>query len=340
MENISNALRTLRLPDSLWEWNGQITHVTRRQLVERVVTDFTKMVSGKPTVTTTYEVIGTKSLLGNYGLNMLSMYIHSFDFEYVDSTSLNLPWAVYTIQAGPFKGQTYWRGNADINMVKTPTGFRFIHKYFPFNNTTRTGYPEPTNGNNPSISIKRESITKTATFTSKPSVSYPSYTKDQILQKTGYSIDVFMECFASVYDAVYVNHETHITSTSTGIEVTDGNKYSGKVYINGLLLDTEINPSGLRTSYGSTWPGLVKRWKLYNGAVNESIYGSTWVKKYSRTENSDIIVNSGTTFSYDDAAKTLTYNSSVVPTNLWFEFEELPAQGKNWSSETIMELYS
>ena len=132
----------------------------------------------------------------------------------------------------------------------------------------------------------------------------------------------------------------HITSTSTEI-VADEHTYKGITYYNGL--DASVNkPSGQITSYGKTYPGHVQRWILkqwnQDGTVSGGgVYGQAWMKQYQSSEDSTITIVAGNQTSFDEATKTLTYDSSKL-TELWYQFEELPAQGKNWCGETIIEL--
>jgi hypothetical protein len=135
---------------------------------------------------------------------------------------------------------------------------------------------------------------------------------------------------------------THITSTSTEI-VVSGNQYKGITYYNGL--DASVNPpSGLITSYNKTYPGHVQRWILKQWDENgepvlsgNGYLGQAWMKQLQRSDDSTMTVVAGAVTSYDEATKTLTYNSAYA-TELWYAFEELPAAGKNWGGETIIKL--
>lgn len=135
---------------------------------------------------------------------------------------------------------------------------------------------------------------------------------------------------------------THITSTSTEVVIT-GNQFKGITYYNGV--DASVNPpSGMITSYNKAYPGHVQRWILKqwdeNGQPVISGMGSlgqAWMRQFPSGEDSTMTVIAGAATSYDAATKTLTYNSSYV-SELWYTFEELPGQGKNWGGETIIKL--
>lgn len=138
-----------------------------------------------------------------------------------------------------------------------------------------------------------------------------------------------------------LDRDTHITSTSTEV-VVNGNKYSGITYYNGVNARTNP-PSGMITSYNKPYPGHVQRWILkqwnQDGTLppNTGAYGQVWMMQFSSSTNSEITVVKGATTVYDAATRTLTYNESMI-SELWYTFEELPAQGKNWGGETIVKL--
>lgn len=339
MENTQAALRTLNLPDDFSPWNGQIKTKTERKLVERITTDYTKLIGIKPTVTTTYEIRKTTTAFGHYGLNLLADYIHAYGYDYIDANTLDLPRATYTIPSGPFAGKTFWRAESRVNIVDIgPELFDINVAPFPFSNTIFGGNPEPTNGENPEMTILREQVIITKTFnnSSNPAKTYPKYSKDVVLAKTGWSLDQLTANLATTFSGKRVDSLRHITSTGTRV-VQSGDLYTGEIYINGFKVTQEINPSGLITAYGSVYPGLVGRWRLYNGVVHNSARGTTWEKQIELPGNMTLLVKPGETYSYDASTNTLTYNDNVEA-SLWFEFEFKPLTGKGWSNETIIVL--
>lgn len=175
------------------------------------------------------------------------------------------------------------------------------------------------------------------TYTSTTSVYVPVADLPQLF---GSSIaDLENETRTEIY-CTPLNPNTYITSTSTEI-VTAGNLYTGITYYSGI--DARLNkPSGKITSYNKTYPGHVQRWILKQWhpdgtVVGSGSYGQAWMLQLNGSEDSAITIVPGNQTSYNATTKTLTYNSSLT-SELWYTFEELPAQGKNWSGETIMKL--
>ena len=338
MENLEKALRVLSLPDSFGKYNGLICNKVSYQLTEVVVTDYTKLIGIKPTVTTTYvERAIADPGYKMYALNHFNMLMaKNSDFSIIDEFTIVKPLEFFTINAGPFTGNSYWSGEAEVKMSKSGTNTLVTHTYNPFMNTTVKGFPEATNGINPSKSIVREDWTKTKTFTSsKPVKSYPVYTKAELMTKTGWSYEQIKRAYRIEYEIKSLDSNVNITSTGCKI-VNTNNKYTGEVYINGIL-SPEIDYRKLTTSYGQKHPGYVFRWRLYNGTVNESIYGSSQVIKFTDHESTTIEILPSTMVTWDAVNRILTYDQTK-PAQLWATFEELPAQGKNWGGEDIIDL--
>lgn len=335
MENIQKALQTLKLPEAFGKWNGQIREKWQSTLVEAITVD---MRSRPHKTTTQYMAVAKREMFGDYGLNSLARFLHKVDkggfaFDYVSDSELKKDAATFTIATGPFAGKTYWTGEQHLFMKETPEkdhDFEFIFTYNPFSNTTATGLPEPTNGENPSITILRETTIITATKVSKIK-QFPVYTKSQLMAKSGMTEEQIELAFSTQFKGYKVNPDTHITSVS--VEVTqDGNQFTGTSYTNGVANKVQ-SPSGKVTSYGKTWPGIKERWRLYNGPENDLVTGATWREEIDNGEN-PIFITEGTAFSFNPTTKVLTYDESKGAT-LWFENEEDPAQGKNFSVETI-----
>ena len=344
MENIAKALRVLRLPDTLAPYNGAFYGKESSFLVERRVNDFTKRVNGKPTLTSTFEVRKVNSSTTGYGFNLLSDFIHGFGYTLVSDTLLDKKKEYAVTSSGPFAGQNYWYPEGTFTMRATEYGAVFKHVYNPFKNTTTSGWPEPTNGVNPSISILREDYVKTSSgLSTKPSKSYPSYKMDELIKLSGLNYDEIKEAYADKFIVLNVESNTHVKSVGVLVDAVDIStadneitSYTGNVYYNGI--DTkESKPSGLITSYNKVYPGHVTRWILYNGVINVSAYGATWMLQEPSSAINTINVVPGTEFSWNLETRTLTYNSNI-PTQLHFQYEELPAQGKNQSGLEIIQL--
>ncbi len=341
MENLDKALEVLKLPASFGKYNGILCNKVSYQLVQVVVTDYTKLIGTKPTVTTTWVEKPTVNMgFKLYALNYFDMILepHS-DFVVVDDDTIEKPLEFFTINNGPFSGKSYWSGEAEINMTKNVSDQIVVsHTYNPFMNTLTSGLPEPTNGINPSRSVLREDWIITKTFrSSTPAKSYPVYSKSDLITKSGMSYEQIKRAYRIEY--LINSLDPNVFVTSTGCKIyKSGDTYRGDVYINGVLT-SEIDYRKLITSYGQKHPGYVFRWRLYNGTVNDPIYGSSQVIKFSSSESNEIRVVPGNSVSWDSVNRVLTYDESK-PATLWATFEENPAQGKNWGGEDIIDLIS
>ena len=334
MENITKALRVSQLPDSFAQYNGRFTYKTSGFIVEKKIHDFTKRVKGQPTITSTFEVRSSNNRVTGYAFNLLSDFIHDNGYDVVADDLLYKPHMDnLSNDLGAFPGKVYWIGFGEMRLEKG----KFTHIRNPFKNTTTTGLPEPTGGVNPSITILREEYVKTASgLSTRPSKSYPSYTKSDILAKTGLTFEEFCEVYANVFTVqTDVSSNTYVLSVGVDVE-TDGLTYQGSVYYNGINTK-DFKPSGLITSYDKTYPGHVTRWILYNGKINVESYGATALIQDASSAINDIKVVEGDEFSWNSETRTLTYNKNF-PAELHFQYEELPAQGKNQSDLHVIQL--
>jgi len=341
MQNLEKTLQLLQLPSTAGVFNGLTGVTTTRNIVNKVLNDFTKMVNGKPTVTSTFEIVESKTSTNKtYVLNYLNM-MSQFGLTVVNEDSNNFtmdkPRSWVTINAGPFSGYTYWNPGQTLNIKPNDTFYTLDLISDMGMNTLPTGYPEPTNGENPLVTIRKEVYVKTSTFFStRPSVSYPKYGLQQLCTMMNTTVEELKYAVRISHSLTSVDIAKRIANTA--VEGTFNNENEtllGKinVYYNGI--DTSVSkPSGLLTSYDKTYPGHVVRWKLYNGVVNDSVYGSSVTIKFSSIEDSTINIVAGENVSYDAITKTLTYNKNKEAI-LWASFEELPAQGKNWGGEAL-----
>ena len=112
MQDLDKTLRTLHLPSSAAAFDGLTGVTTTRTIVNKVLNDLTKMVNGKPTVTSTFEVVETKTAANkiytlNY-LNMMGQFGLIVTNDDVNNFVMSKPRTWATINVGPFSGQTYW----------------------------------------------------------------------------------------------------------------------------------------------------------------------------------------------------------------------------------------
>ena len=342
MSNITKALETLLLPTEMGVYDGLLTSPISKRIVLERTTDFTKRIGTRPTITDVWKVESQPMSSTNfYALNMLRFRLDD-NGVIVDTNPDNFiiekERAVITITVGPFAGYTYWYPSRKTIIKPNSDGSEYIVETITDigKNTTRTGYPEPTNGVNPLVSITQRDIIITTTKTS-------SATKQtdkpllEILQGLNVTYEDLKTLMTSTAFIKKADTNTRITNTSVeGIftTVTPGvTKVNAKVYYNGI--DTEVKkPSGMITSYNKTYPGHVVRYRLYDTIINEPNYGASAVATFDSSINDEITIVQGTTPGYDATTKTLTFNPEEGAT-LWVTFEELPAQGKNWGNEAI-----
>lgn len=346
MSNINKALETLLLPAEMALYDGLLTSTVAKQIVLERISDFTKLVkvgtSWKPTVTESWKIETRPTDSTNfYALNMLRYRLDD-NGVIVDTNPDNFvierERTVITITVGPFAGYTYWNPARKTVIRPGDSSSEYIVETIADlgKNTTRTGYPEPTNGVNPLVSIVQQDIIITSTKTSRATKRIEKPLLD-ILQGFNVNYDTLKTLLATTAIIKKVDTSTRITNTSVeGVFTTDayGNrKVNAKVYYNGI--DTEVRkPSGMITSYNKPYLGHVVRYRLYDTVINEPIYGASAVATFDSSVNDEITIVAGTTPGYDTTTETLTYNPEEGAT-LWVTFEELPAQGKNWGNEAI-----
>jgi hypothetical protein len=341
MQNLDKALRLLQLPTEFAPINGQINKRVDSSLVEYCVTDFTKMIknpaTGKlePTKTITYKVETVESLFGAYTLNLASTHIHSSDMDVMEMTPtsyrLYKPYMEFT-----FNNQNYWIGWSEVNITKTSTGWDYVIFNEQGMNTTMAG-PVPHDENIVTKSILRKDFIKTSSVTPTSfSKSYPKYTIAQLKQKTGMSDVELAKAFSWTWKVVAKDDNTNCLSLATDI-VINNNQVTGEVYINGIISNA-IQYRTLTASYGQKLPGFVTRWKLYHPSLQTGMYGAAWSTQMASTDDTTLNLVKGTSISYDSATKTLTY---LEGSSLVFDFEFLPAQGKNetWGTELNLDTF-
>lgn len=355
MENISKSIELLNIPEQLGIFNGQLQKKITPQILETVTTDFTNVevtvneLTGKKTakrvqkVTREYSVINKEEKFGGYGLNTISSWINGFGYEYLGETEgvhqLFSPEFHAAISVGPFAGKVYNFNWSKIDLTKTETGANLDFMWDQGITVDAQGNPIEAESDSRiviqrrnkiisgSISIKATgefTVSNVRTSTSRPSAT--SVTKGYLLGAMETEELDLAEMLKVRYVVQDKPHETHVENIACDITV-NGNLFKGDVFINGI--DSENIPyTTLTASMGLKFPNFVQRWHLYNGEVNDTVYGSTDTITFGASELNEITVIAGDSFSYDPATKTLTYDQSK-PAELWFQFECLPAQGKN-----------
>lgn len=363
--NPDRALQLSHLPEFFRRFDQRM-HSRVDYTVTKVVTDDYTQINpatgkrGLRTITFRRDEAVTNNY-GIYGLNWWDIMLNKTGYSYqIEGENLHAerPFTHRTVDIGLFVGQTYWVGELNIDAVAVDNGYDVSYSWYSFNNTakvgTQNGYPEPTNNVNPVRSFPVEYWAKTSkTAPAKRMVKTSEFvTKQDLLSITGWTDEQFKEYTKIVFrfrntpettdDSVYLMN--NFADIAIG-----GDLYEGSIWFNGIVA-SDIDYRKLQTSYGKLHPSYVMRWKLYNGSGynKDSIYGATWVKEYkfnslvSSTPIHDmytgITIVRGNTFNWDAATNTLTVDVNASECMLWFESEELPAQGKNSKSEVYYDL--
>lgn len=356
MENLSKSIELLNIPEALGIFNGQLQKKITPQILETVTTDYTNVevtvneITGKKTAkrvvktTKSYSVVNKEEKFGGYALNTISAWMNGFGFEYLGENNegqheLFSPEFNSEIKTGPFAGQTYNFNWSKVLLNKTDTGANLDFMWDQGINVKTDGSPIE-NELDSKVIIQRRNVVRTGSIsikatgeftvtnvrqtTSRPTTT--SVTKGYLLGAMETEELDLAEMLKVRYVVQDQSHETHVENISCDITV-NGNLFKGDVFINGI--DSENIPyTTLTASMGLKFPNFVQRWHLYNGDVNDLVYGSTDTITFGASELNEITVIAGDSFSYDATTKTLTYDQSK-PAELWFQFECLPAQGKN-----------
>lgn len=131
--------------------------------------------------------------------------------------------------------------------------------------------------------------------------------------------------------------DNHIHSSCTEAIGNASSGYLIKSYYDGVDIALQ-RPTGKITSYNKQWPGVAQRWIIYNGINNHGATGATQVIEYRTTlaqaNALPLRFVPGSSYSYNQSSNTVTYNSNV-PCTVWAVTEEMPAQYKQWQTETI-----
>ena len=351
MKNYAKSLELLNVP-SYVNVSGQVRFKTQHTILQTTTVDSTNVevtvdpVTGKKTAkrvrktTVAYSSVPVTQNFGGYGLNLVSSYINSFGYNPIGidasgKITLDKPRELKTISDGPMAGQQVWFGGLKVEITPSEFGHHFQVKGFeptaPITIMRRTVSISGT------VSIKATGeFTVTNVSTTTTNQRNTSMMLEDLKIASRLTEDQLAEMSKTIFAIHNVDDNTHVTDLAANIVVNNG-KYKGDAYINGI--DSENIPyTSLIASMNMKFPQFVQRWRLYNGGqVNESIYGSTWMKQMAHSENNEITIIAGDSYSWDEASKTLTYDKKL-PTHLWYQYECLPAQGKNEGWEYILDL--
>lgn len=364
MSNVTNTLRTLRLPEYLDIFDGLIYKEFKVTPILERIQDFTRMVrnpqTGKmePTITEKIVFSEKENLLTTktYALNWIDFRFNNQRFAEIEQDFLGAV-AKYQhgvqeliLEHGPKAGEKVWYNGVSAEFVDySPTEKHIIVKSTPGINTVNG---VTTDVNNPLVTISR--IEKIITGTVRTNVrtgertvtnlketvrngGFPNIPLDKVLELSDLaSAEEFMNKTLTIYKIQPQPTPNHIVNTSIEAVFTpEGEDYIADaiVYYNGISTD-EKRPSGMITSYNKTYPGHIIRWRLYDELVTDSIYGASAVVIFNSLQDDKIKIVAGNETKYDSVTKTLTYNKENGAT-LWVTFEEQPAQGKNWGNEAM-----
>lgn len=309
------TLRVLRLPSSLENYDSRVTSRTTRQLVQVRTNDFT---TGKRVIKDEYVVreINQSSFTG-YTFNQLRFLIDDSTEQINDTTFVR----------ERFENNGYWYAAQTIKLHND--SFDFITTQGM--NVTNGGVAVPFWDRK--MIVKREEYVVTKTFTStRPSVSYPNILVSDIEATMKVTPSELEEMLRTTYHIQKDCPSNWIKHTAI-----EGVFANGKADMNIYYNNSTAYPSGMWTSYNKTFPGYVKRWRLYeSGKIGSNAYGATVVVQLS-AQDEPINIVAGSSASWNAETRTLTYNKNGDNT-LWATFEELPAQGKNWGNEAIYKI--
>lgn len=334
--NPLKAAELLRLPSEVAFMDGRITSRIERTIVQKRVHDFTKPPVNGKRYTDTWEIEEKQVPFTHYALNQIAAITRGLDYlsgKFTRETSIKdgnwFGWQEVTLSNDDDRLKIRMISQVGKNVAtvqeKTPSG-QLIQ------------VAKPTDMSNPPVFVKRLQYTKTSTGTRQAGgATYPIVYLDEVLG--GMNVNEFELAEMTAQEWIGYSSSSIYAKTnelfSAGCEVIqDGNKLDLRPYYNGLPAE-EFSPSGKITSYNKQWPGIAKRWRLYNGESNSIAYGSTWMKQYALSESDVIELSFGALTTYEDGKLVIDRSQ---PATLWATFEELPAQGKGYGAEAIYEV--
>jgi hypothetical protein len=347
---LDKVLELLHLPQDMEQFTGQVNTCTRYSLVENRLIDYTYVndkFKREIKTTSTFSSVAKTIDLGAYNHNLLSSYVHSYGFDPLgligSEYRMDKDGITFTATQGPLAGNTYYIGWGEVTITPTADGFDMRVENEPWINVNSDGTPVVS----PKVSITRLTTTKTGLLSiipskkqvtvsnvklSGPTKSYPSYTQTELETLTGWDEYQIAKAMATVFHMKKKDVSTHCVALGTDIDI-NGTELTGVVYINGFK-SNEISYQQLTSSFGKKLTDFVTRWKVYHpsNTTGSEGYGTALpVIQNLSHENNTITIVKGDKLAYEASTRTLTF---IDGTRLIFDFEFLPAQGKNetWGS--------
>lgn len=237
----------------------------------------------------------TTPVFTGYGLNFLSAYIHEFDHKFIGNEG-----GIMKFYKAPivftFNGTTHTVPAQELHIFRESTG-RWVFKVKTYTETFKILY-------------KRK---------------FTDFTAEQLASIGGIGVDELYESLASFYYGVDRNPDTHMTSVFVKVNKNEQDAFTAQTYVN---LQPITSGYGTKvTSYNKTGASYVVRWKLYNGCTAQNATsGGYEAGNFGLCE----LRQSG---AYTEMnPQTFTWDASREYAVVECQIEELPAQGKNFTT--------
>lgn len=260
-----------------------------------------------------------------------------FNIESENETSAVLrrpaTWVVHPAISGLAGQRVYY---VDAKILVNESGIDYL--YEPYE-TVVNGIAEDMK--DPIIQVQYKARTIVKGTDGKPRISWTSryaikpkkiFRRAEFLKLAGMTMDQYIFETRRTWNIQKCDNSKFITSIGMDIE-QNGTELKSVVYINGTDAST-FDYKKLVNSFDKTYDGFMWQWRLMNGprpgtSNIDNVYGST-LNVGITGPNSTINVVSGSTNSYNEATRTLTYNPSLEEQATIITYMEfLPAQGKN-----------
>lgn len=167
-------------------------------------------------------------------------------------------------------------------------------------------------------------IPQTSSYRLLVSRKWVTYTADELAALAGITKEQLWGRDADVYNAEERNPQTHITSVFVKVAKA-GTGYTAQTYVNLMPATSYGNKI---TSYNKSGVGYIVRWKLYNGCTAANAISGGYEKGNFGLCEMRGPLPSGS----ENTAQTFAYDTSREYVTIECQLEELPAQGKNFST--------
>jgi hypothetical protein len=318
MNNTAATLEALRLPESIGVFDGLITSKTTKNVTIVETLNYDKRVNGKPTVTTEVKFRDVVDNTRSYFLNWIQQRINhpkvAISSESEDNYLFGYERYNAVLEHGYLAGTEVTFAGSRVHITGSGAVTEMTITTNVGRNVAANG--QPLKFEDWVMTVRRERVIILGGKVLKPTVSNPNFKVTEVAAMLGITRDELDSLLAERYTIdTNVNTDTHIVSTACYATFErNGGVTTAQMHV--LYNGIEQVPSGKITSYNKPYPGHVTRWRLYNGAVNNTAYGA-----------SEVVSQSPTYVVSDD--------KTIDGATLWATFEELPAQGKGWGSEAI-----